>query len=110
MMLSGLLDEYEGVFVDEDSDGSLSASQMSDKEYFEQQKTNAKEKKVDEARRKEQEKVYLAAKKERKAAERAMRVEIEKENQARAVESTNRAAEVSTSMIRRFYLSSTFLN
>lgn len=107
-MLSGLLDDYDGVFVDEDSDASPSASQMSDKEYFEQQKVNAQEKKEDEARKKEEAKVYQAAVKERKAKERAMRVEIEKENQRLAVESSNRAAEVSTSMTRRFYLSSTF--
>lgn len=109
IMLSGLLDEYEGVFVDEDPAASPSASQMSDKEYFEQQKVNAKEKKEAEARKAEAVKVYQAALKERKAKERAMRVDIEKENQRLAVESTNRAAEVSTSsMISLFYLSSTF--
>lgn len=103
MMLSGLLDDYEGVFADEDSDSdsssTTSASQiMSDKEYTEQAKVNAKTKQEDEARKKEEVKAYQAAAKERKAKERAMRVEIEKENQRLAVDSANRAAEVSTSM------------
>lgn len=109
LMLSGLMDNYEGVFKDEDPDATPQDSQMSDKEYFELQKTNAKEKKALDARKAEALKKYQAAEKERKGKERAMRLDIEKENQRLAVESSNRrAAEVSTSsMISSFYLSST---